>query len=61
MRVMGAPAFAGEPITEELQAAALAGLPAFVWCDGEELVAVLADKGDTVADVLALVAKVVPA
>jgi hypothetical protein len=60
MQVMGASAVCAEPVIEALQAASFQGHAAFVWCDGEDVTAVIGGEGEGADDVLRMVAKFCP-
>jgi hypothetical protein len=60
MKLMGAPAVMVDPIVRELEVCAFKGLPALVFCNGEDCTAVLGEEGDTVEQLVKLAARVVP-
>lgn len=59
MKLIGASASDAEAVTDALLGASHRQLPAFVWCDGADVVGVIGDAGDTVADVLSMVQRFV--
>lgn len=61
MKLIGESAVGCERLPHELEACAFAGRAAVVWCDGQDLIGVFAEDGDTPADVLRMAAKVLPA
>lgn len=60
MRLLGAPADYPAPVLDEVRRTAAGGRSFFVWSDGEDLVAVVADDGDDAADVQRIVRRHVP-
>lgn len=60
MRLLGAPADYPAPVFEELRKNAANGRSFFLWSDGEDLTAVVADEGDLPADVQRIVQRHVP-
>lgn len=59
MKLIGASASDAEAVTDALLGASHRHLPAFVWCDGADVVGVIGEAGDTVADVLSMVQRFV--
>jgi hypothetical protein len=60
MRLLGASADFPQPVLEEVKKTAGLSLPFFVWSDGDDLTAVVADDGDQAADVQRVVKRYVP-
>lgn len=60
MRLLGAPAEFPGPVFEEAMRNAAEGRAFFVWSDGEDLTAVVADQGDRASDVQRIVRRHVP-
>ena len=60
-RLIGGSAFDMKRVAVELaEGAAWEGCPFFVWCDGDDVTAVIGQQGDTAQDVLKLAARCVP-
>ncbi len=57
MRIMGVAAIAAEPVSSELADAMHEGRPAFMWCDGDDVTAVIGEAGDGPGDVSRMVAQ----
>jgi len=57
---MGADASSAEAVVHELESATHQGRAALVWCDGQDLIGVFCDAGETVVDLLCVAPKVLP-
>lgn len=60
MKLIGAAALCAGPVVEALRAAAFQGMACVVLCDGEDVVAVVAEQGDPPADLLKTAQQFVP-
>lgn len=60
MRLLGAPADYPGPVFEEVKRTAAGGRSFFVWSDGDDITAVVADEGDQSQDVQRIVKRHVP-
>jgi hypothetical protein len=60
MQVIGCSAEELEAVTLALAGAAIAGRAFAVWCDGDDVTAVVADAGDSAGDVLGAARRFVP-
>lgn len=59
MKLLGSSAIDAEVVTDELREAAFAGRAAFVWCDGQDVTAIVGESGDSADQVLKLARRVV--
>lgn len=60
MRLMGASAPDARPVLTEVADACRAGRAVYLWSDGEDVMAVVADEGDTFEAFAAMAARVAP-
>lgn len=58
MQLMGASAPDADGLADVMRSAMRQGRPCMLWCDGDDVSAVVGDEADSLADVLRLAAQV---